>query len=196
MRHRALAAYVASSTGDLNRAEALAEHALAAADALDLGRLEPGRIFAGLAHAQVLVERGDHDDEAALLLDDVERAGEATHRVTLAAMIALARARAARAFGDQAAAEASLERARVLQPRADAALRGVLAEEAAMQALRFDPRQAAALIALLDGGPGTQVLQTRLALLHGDDRSAAALLTELPVPSTGGHGSSGACSSP
>jgi len=181
VRHRAIAAFVASSTGELNRSEELAGHALDAADALDLGTLEPGRIFAALARAQVLVERGDHDDEAARLLDDVERAGEATHRVTLQATIALARARSARAFGNQSEAEALLERARVLQPRADAALRGVLAEEAAMQALRFDPRRAPALIASLDAArPATQVLQTRLALLDGDDRAATVLLASLP----------------
>ena len=42
VRHRALAAFVASSTGDLDRAEELAEHALGAADALDLGSARTG----------------------------------------------------------------------------------------------------------------------------------------------------------
>ncbi len=63
----------------------------------------------------------------------------------------------------------------------DAAVRRLLAEEAVAQAMRFDPTAAAPLIADLDPDQiTTGVLRARLALLEGDDRTAAGILDELP----------------
>ena len=54
------------------------------------------------------------------------------------------------------------------------------------QALRFDPSRAAAADRRARSGPRRrpQVLRVRLALLERDDRAAAALLAELPPPTT------------
>lgn len=184
VRHPALAAFVAARAGDLTQAGRLADHATRSADELGLDRHEPGRIFAGLARVDILIEL--NDDRAAMrLLDEVKLAGEASHRVTLQATIALQEARVARAVGDEAGAAAVLEYARVLHRAPDAALRHVFAEEAAAQALRFDPRHAAPLIEALDQArPTTQVLRACLALLEHDDRTAKAILAGLPPPAT------------
>ena len=183
MRHPALAAFLAARAGELSRAEELIERALRSADALGLGWHEPGRIYAGLAHVAVLVER--NEDEAVRLVDEVRRASEASHRVVLRAPVVLEQARTARAFGDEAGAAAMLAEAGALHQAPDAALRHVLDEEVAEQALRFDPRRAAKMIDLLDEArPATRVLRARLALLDHDDRAAAALLAELPAPAT------------
>ena len=70
----------------------------------------------------------------------------------------------------------------------------MLGEEAVEQALRFDPSNAADLIAELDQERvETQVLHVRLALLEGDAPTAVDLLHDLPPATTRRTGSSGAC---
>lgn len=184
VRHPALAAYVAARSGELLQAARLADDAWRTADELGLGAYEPGRIFAGLAHVQVLVER--HDDEhAAELLDHVERVSGTTNRLSFRSLIVLQQARTARALGDEARAAGLLDHARVVHESPDAVLTHVFDEEAAMQALRFDPRRAASCIERLSPDrPATGVLRARLALVEGDDRVAASLLADLPPPST------------
>jgi LuxR family maltose regulon positive regulatory protein len=184
VRHPGLAAFVAARGGELSRAAHLAGEARRAADELDLGPYEPGRIFADLARVELLVER-HADDEAGELLEHVNRASEATNRLAFRSMIVLQHARTSRAFGDEAAAAGFLEQARVLHEAPDAALLRVFDEEAALQALRFDSGQAVALIGRLpQDHPSTRVLRARLALLEHGDRAAAALLADLPAPET------------
>ena len=64
-----IAAFVAAATGELSRADRARRHAPSAADELGLGDHEPGRIFAGLATAEVHLERHDHE-AAARMLDE------------------------------------------------------------------------------------------------------------------------------
>jgi LuxR family maltose regulon positive regulatory protein len=182
VRHPGLASFVAGVTGELSRADELATRALAAADGLGLGDHEPGRIFARLALAEVHVERAE--DEAALhLLAAVERAGDASRRLTLQGTVALQQARAARRRGDAARADAFLTRTRLFYPAADDALRTVLDDEAVLQALRFDPSTSASLIAALDQRrTRTRELRARLALLDDDRRLAADILAGLAPP--------------
>jgi LuxR family maltose regulon positive regulatory protein len=184
VRHPALGAFLAARAGDLSSATDLADRAVRAADALGLGPHESGRIIAGLARVEVLVERNE-DDDAAAALDHVKRASDGSHRSTLQAMVALQQARVARSSGDEHEAAVLLEHARVLYDAPDSALRHVLAEEAALQKLRFDPGGAGPLLDALDPArPATRALRARLALLEGEHRAAAELLAELPAPAT------------
>jgi LuxR family maltose regulon positive regulatory protein len=184
VRHPALAAFLAARAGELSRVEGLTTRAVRAADALTLGPYEPGRIFAALARAALLVERVE-DESAARLLEGAKAMGEESHRVVLQAMIALEQARAARAFGDEAGAAALLEHARMLYRAPDAAVLHVLGEEAARQALRFDPGRTRSMLESLDQDrPATLVLRAQLALLERDDRAAADMLARLPPPTT------------
>ena len=135
--------------GELSHAVELATRARRAADEIGLGHHDPGRIFAGLALLEVHLAR--HEDDAALQrLDELGPASEATHRLTLQATVAFHQARAACSFGDAVAAVAHLEQVRLAFVAPDAALRHVLAEEAALQALVFEPAQASGLIDALD----------------------------------------------
>jgi LuxR family maltose regulon positive regulatory protein len=184
VRHPALAAFVAARAGDLSRAAELAERARRSADELALGLHEPGRIFAGLARVELHVERGE-DDTATQVLDECKRAGDASHRVTLQAAVALCMARSARAFGDHALAAAHLDHARVLYQAPDAAVLRVWTEEDALQALRFEPERAGAIIdGLDDRRTEARLLRLRLAVLERDERRARAILAELPPPTT------------
>ena len=100
-------------------------------------------------------------------------------------MVTLHRAKLARVLGDEAVAAALLAQTQLLYPDADVAVRQVLGEEAVAQALRFDPAKAVALLRDLDQGRvTTRILQARLALLARDARDAAALLADLPPPTT------------
>jgi LuxR family maltose regulon positive regulatory protein len=184
VRHPGLASYVAALTGQLSWAEERSLRTRRTADELGLRGHEPGRIFAGLAQAEVHLER-HHDVDALQVLDELARVSEATHRVSIEALISLHRARAARVTGDPIAAAALLEQARVFFVEPDAATRQVFGEEAALQALRFDPANAAVVIEDLDPArSATMLLRARLALLEGNARSAGALLGELPPPTT------------
>ena len=184
VRHPAGAAFVGAVAGELSRATGLAERAIRSADSLGLGSHEPGRILAGLALVEVHLERMEHD-VAGALLDDVKRASEASHRLTLQTLVTLQEAKVVRRLGDQARADSLLTLTRLLYPDPDKAVRQVLGEEGVAQALRFDPAEAAALIAELDQDRvETQVLRARLALLEHDDRTAHALLTDLPPATT------------
>jgi LuxR family maltose regulon positive regulatory protein len=119
------------------------------------------------------------------VIEDVTRASDASHRVTLQATVALQHARSARRFGDEDGAAALLDQTRLLYLAPDAMLRQVLAEEAVAQALRFDPDRAASLLdALEQARPATRVLRARLALLDHDQQAASTLLSDLPPPAT------------
>jgi LuxR family maltose regulon positive regulatory protein len=184
VRHPALAAFVAARAGDMSRVEDLADRTDRAADELALGQYEPGRIIAALARAELLVERTD-DTAATRVLADAKTAAEESHRVPIQAMVALQQARAARAFGDEAGGAAQLEQARLLYSAPDAAVLQVLAEEAAMQVVQFDPARAGPLVDGLDQDrPATKMLRARLALMDQDGRTAAELLADLPAPET------------
>ncbi len=179
-----IAAFVAASGGDLSRADELAAHTGRAADQLGLGDHEPGRIFAGLALVELHLERHEHD-AAGRILDQVMRASDASHRLTLQSLATLQNAKLARGLGDAAGAGALLAQARRLYAEPDAAVRHVLGQEAVEQALRFDPPTAGTLLADLDRDRvETGVLRVRLALLEHDDRAATVLLGDLPPPTT------------
>ena len=179
-----IAAFVAAATGELSRADQLVTRAERAADELGLGDHEHGRIFAGLATAEVHLERHDHE-AAARTLDELTRAGEASQRLTLQGLVTLQNARLAREQGDAAGAEALLTQARDLYTEPDAALHHVLGREAVEQALRFDPARADARLAELDQARvETTVLRVRLALVDDDDRAARDLMADLPPPTT------------
>jgi LuxR family maltose regulon positive regulatory protein len=184
VRNRGLAAYVAASSGELERALDLARAARASADELGLGDHEPGRIHAELALVVVHVERHEHE-AAGALMDAVRARTESSRRLTLESLVTLEHARLARTTGDEETADAALSRARLQFADPDEAFRRVLDEEGAAQALRFAPGRAAALIAGLDPvHVTTTVLRARLALVHGDDRAAAALLVDVPPPAS------------
>ena len=184
VRHPGIAAFVAAGAGELSAADALARSVARSADEFDMGDLEVGRIFAGLALAELHLERGD-DEQAVQMLEEVTRASDASHRPTLQSLVTLHRAKLARVLGDEAVAAALLAQTRLLYPDADVAVRQVLGEEAVAQALRFDPAKAVALLRDLDQGRvTTRILQARLALLARDARAAAALLADLPPPTT------------
>ena len=151
VRHPGIAAFVAAAAGELSAAEALARSVARSADEFDLRSLEVGRIFAGLALAELHLERGD-DEQAVQMLEEVTRASDASHRPTLQSLVTLHRAKLARVLGDEAVAAALLAETRLLYPDADVAVRQVLGEEAVAQALRFDPAKAAALLGDLDQG--------------------------------------------
>ena len=166
------------------RAAELAARADGAADQLGLGCHEPGRIFAGLARLELHLERNDLAS-AESVLDEVKDASERSHRLTLRSLVGLHEVKLARLRGDEAVARQLLAQARVCFAEPDAAVRRVLDEEAVAQALQFDPSRAGALIAGLDQDRvETGVLRVRLALLEGDDRTAATLLAALPAPTT------------
>ena len=138
------------------------------------------RIGAGRAAPRTRRQR-----TAAQMLEEVMRASDASHRPTLQSLVTLHRAKLARVLGDEAVAAALLAQTRLLYPDADGAVRQVLGEEAVAQALRFDPAKAAALLGDLDQSRvTTRILQARLALLARDARAAAALLADLPPPTT------------
>jgi LuxR family maltose regulon positive regulatory protein len=119
------------------------------------------------------------------LLDDVKRASELSHRVTLQSLVALHRAKAARLLGDEVSADGLLTLARLLYTEPDKAALQVLGVERVEQALRFDPARAAAPLAELDQERvETQLLRARLALIDHDDRTATAILTGLPPATT------------
>ena len=61
-----------------------------------------GRIFAGLALAELHLEHGDNE-QAAQMLEEVARASDASHRPTLQSLVTLHRAKLARVLGDEAA---------------------------------------------------------------------------------------------
>ena len=184
VRHPGIAAYVAAESGELSAAEALATSVTLSADEFRLRSPEVGRIFAGLALAELHLERGD-DEQAVQMLEEVTRASDASHRPTLQSLVTLHRAKLARVLGDEADAASLLAETRLLYPDADAAVRQVLGEEAAAQSLRFDPAKTDVLLRDLDQGRvTTRILHARLALLAKDDRTAAALLADLPPPTT------------
>ena len=184
VRNRGIAAYVAAVAGDLSRAQAIATSCRDAADRLGLGRHEPGRIYAGMAEVEVHLERNDVAS-ARRLLDEVKRAAEASHRLTMQSPVILQQARLARASGDETLARAALAEASLCYAEPDAAFRHVLGAEAVAQAWRFQPSEAAALMADLDQDRvDTRVLFARLALAEHDDRTAARLLAELPPATT------------
>ena len=183
VRHPGLAAFVAAA-GELTRAGQLGARAVRSADELGLGIHEPGRVYANVAVLEVHLERNE-PDAAMALLEDVKRASEASHRLTLESLVTLQRARLARVLGDEVGADGLLTLVRLSYAEQDKAMRQVLGEEAVAQALRFDPPKAAGLIAELDPERvETQVLRARLAVLEHEDRVAAGVLAELPPPST------------
>jgi hypothetical protein len=104
----------------------------------DLRSPEVGRIFAGLALAEVHLEHGD-DGQALPILEEVTRATAATHRPTLQSLVALQQAKAARVLGDEVVAAVQLDEARLSYPEADAAVRQVLGEEAATRSTPPSP---------------------------------------------------------
>ena len=72
-----------------------------------------------------------------------------------------------------------------MYPDADGAVRQVLGEEAVAQALRFDPAKAAALLGDLDQSRvTTRICRRAWPSWRADARGAAALLAELPPPTT------------
>ena len=165
VRHPGIAAFVAALAGDLCRADELAASSVTAADQLGLCDHELGRIFAGLARVELHVERDEHEP-ALQVLDEVKRAAEESHRLTVQSLVTLQRAKVARVFGDEVGAGTLLAQTRLSYAAPDAAVRQVLGEEAVSQALQFDPSRAAGLIAELDPDRvGTQVLRARLARL-------------------------------
>ena len=184
VRNPGIAAFVAAGSGELSAAEALARSVASSADQFDLRSPEVGRIFAGLALAELHLERGD-DEQAVQMLEEVKRTSDASHRPTLQSLVTLYRAKLARVLGDEVAAAALLAETRLLYPDADAAVRQVLGEEAVAQSLRFDPSKTDALLRDLDQGRvTTRILHARLALLAKDARTAVALLADLPPPTT------------
>ena len=155
-----------------------------AADQVGLARHEPGRTLADLALVAIHLERHDHEI-AARILRQLTQAGDAGHRPMVRSLIALHQAKLARMLGDQIGAGALLGQARHCYAEPDAAVHQTFGEEAAAQALRFDPSHAAPLIAELDQNRvATHVLRVRLALLDHDDHAAGTLLTDLPPPTT------------
>jgi ATP/maltotriose-dependent transcriptional regulator MalT len=179
-----IAAFVAATAGELSRADQLAARTRTAADQLGLGDHDPGRIFAGVALVELHLERHEHE-AAGRILDEVTRASDASHRLTLQSLVTLQNARLARVLGDASGADALLAKARRLYAEPDAAVRHVLGLEAVEQALRFDPSTAAPLLADLDRDRvETGVLHVRLALLAHDDRAATLLLADLPPATT------------
>lgn len=184
VRNRGVAAFVAARDGELNAAAELVRAVGESADRLGLGRHEPGRIYAGLAMLELLVERNEQET-ARDMVAAIRADAELSHQATVLSDVILQEARLARCCGDEAGAEALLARARLHFQDPDAGVREVLDEEAAAQALRFDPARAAALIGELDPDRvGTQLLRARLALLEHDDGNAAVLLADLPPAST------------
>jgi LuxR family maltose regulon positive regulatory protein len=179
-RNRGVAAFVAAADGELRQAVELVRLASVAADELALGDRELGRIYAGLAMVELHAERHEHEN-AREVLTAVRAAADANRRVLVQSLVTLQHAKLARAVGDEAGATALLEQANLFFDSPDPAVRGVLADEAVAQALRFDPARAASLIAELDPDRVTTgVFRARLALLDGDDPLAADLLAELP----------------
>jgi LuxR family maltose regulon positive regulatory protein len=184
VRNPGIAAFVAARSGELSAAEALARRVAGSAEQFDLRGPEVGRICAGLALAELHLERRE-DEEAVQVLEEVAQASDASHRPTLQSLVSLHRAKLARVLGDEALAAALLAETRLLYPDADAAVRQVLGEEAVAQSLRFDPSTTDALLRELDQGRvTTRVLRARLALLAKDARMARALLADLPPPTT------------
>ncbi len=181
VRNPGLAAWIAARDGELDRTEALVADVVRWADELELGAHEPGRIFAGLALAEVHMERNELG-AAASALDDVRVAGDASGRPPFQSAIALQQARLSRALGDQAGAAALLERAEIFLLDPDAAARSAFAREAVHQALRFDPARAPDLMASFDvDDVETRSLRARLALLDCDHQEVVHLLEELPA---------------
>jgi LuxR family transcriptional regulator, maltose regulon positive regulatory protein len=184
VRGPGIAALAAAVEGELTRADHLARHAVHAADQLGLGDLEPGRVLANLAIAEVHLERDDHGT-AECLLHRVNETSDGWLRSPLQSLITLHRAKVARVSGDQETADSLLDEIQCRYAQPDAAIRQVIGQEAVAHALRFDPPKAAPLIDELDQDRvNTKVLRVRLALLDHDDRGAAALLADLPPAAT------------
>ncbi len=130
------------------------------------------------------LERNERD-VAERILREVTQASDSSHRVTLQNTVTLHRAKLARVLGDEADAAAQLALARLAFSEPDKAVRQVFGVEAVEQALRFDPSNAAELIAELDQERvETQVLHVRLAVLDHDAATAIDLLHDLRPATT------------
>ncbi len=174
-----LDALLAATDGWLGRALQQADDVTVRANGLQLAIREPGRIWSGLARAEVLIERNELV-AAAAVLGEVVAGAEATHRAPMQSLVALQQARLARALDDPVAAEAHLVRAGLLLSNPDDAARAVLGVEAVQQALRFEPSRAAALIDALDPDRvETRVLMAKLLLIDAQPREAAGVLADL-----------------
>ena len=184
VRTTGFAAFVAAVDGDLTRAESLARTSTEAADQLELGRHEPGRVYAGLALVETYLERNEAEN-ASDLIDGIKAAADESSRLTVQSTAVLQHAKLARHLGDEVGATSLLTQARLFYVDPDDAVRQVLGEEAVAQALRFEPSRAGDLIGELDPQRvTTQVLRVRRALLDRDHRDAAQLLAELPPATT------------
>ena len=162
----------------------LADSVVRAARRHELGEHEPGLICAGLARAEVFLERNELA-AAADVVEHVQAAADASHRPSFRSAVALEQARLSRALGEQSAAESFLTQSQMLLSDVDDSARSVFATEAVHQALRFHPHRAAALVAGLDQDrTETILLRARLALLDDDHREVAVILDALPESST------------
>ena len=175
---------MAAAAGELGRADDLASSALRSSDRLGLESHELGVVFAGLARVEVHLERNEREP-AGRILREVAQASDASPRVTVQHTVTLHRAKLARVVGDEADAAAQLALARLLFSEPDKAVRQVFGVEAVEQALRFDPSNAADLIAELDQERvETQVLHVRLAVLEHDAATAIDLLHDIRPATT------------
>ena len=184
VRIPAWTAYVDAVEGHLGRAIQIAGEVERRAGGLGLGAREPGRIFAALAKFAAHLEREEHAS-AATALEHAKLSADASHRLPMQSLVALHRARFARALGNQEEAGAFLLQSTVLLANPDADVLQVFAREGVEQALRFEPSRAAELIDSLDQErTETKLLRTRQLLLDGNRAGAAEVFASLPPATT------------
>lgn len=178
VRLPALAAYVAACEGELSRAEAAALRSVRAADQLDLGRTEVGRIVGSLALAMVWRER-NAGDQAGPLLHQAKRGADDVGRPWLLGLVALEQAARCAVMGDVAAAFEWIASVEAWLPQRSERVQLYLDLQAARLAVQSGDGRAPRLLAGLAPSPAASLLRAHHALVHGERRLAAELLDEI-----------------